>query len=161
MAKRGPKPQPTNLRLLQGGRVRNVAEPKPQAPPEIPDPPGFLNAYAKAEWFRIIEDLYSTGVYASIDESMLAAYCSAYARWRAAEEDLEKMAEADPTTHAALIKTTNGNAIQNPLVGVASSARRDMARLAAEFGLTPSSRTMINASQGEEPNARGRRYFAD
>ena len=89
---------------------------------------------------------------------MLAAYCMAFSRWVRAELDLEKMAELDPTTHGVMIKTTNGNAIQNPLVGVASTARRDMQRLAAEFGLTPSSRTQIDTGRGGETDAIAAKY---
>lgn len=149
MTRRGPKPKPTNLRLLEGGTSRARGdEPAPARPVEIPEPPVYLQGYALEEWNRVIEDLYSTGVYANIDQTMLAAYCMAFSRWIRAEIDLEKMAQADPTTHGAMIKTTNGNAIQNPLVGVASTARRDMQRLAAEFGLTPSSRTQIDAGKG-------------
>jgi len=42
-----------------------------------------------------------------------------------------------------MIKTTNGNAIQNPLVGMANRAMADMVRYATEFGMTPSSRSRI------------------
>lgn len=156
MSRRGPKPTPTNLRLLQGGRVvGDRAEPEPSRPDEIPEPPVYLTGYAREEWDRVIEDLYATGVYANVDQTMLAAYCMAFGRWIRAELDLEKMAALDPTTHGVMIKTTNGNAIQNPLVGVASTARRDMQRLAAEFGLTPSSRTLLDAGKGrgEDPLA--------
>lgn len=150
MSKRGPRPIPTNLRLLNGGR-RDEASREPQfsQPAELPDPPVYLSGYAREEWDRVIGDLYSTGVYTNVDETMLAAYCMAFSRWVRAELDLEKMAAVDPQTHGVLMKTTNGNAIQNPLVGVASTARRDMQRLAAEFGLTPSSRTQINSGRGE------------
>jgi P27 family predicted phage terminase small subunit len=52
----------------------------------------------------------------------------------------------DGSTHAAVIRTKQGNLIQNPMVGVASTARREMQRLAAEFGLSPSARTQIEAN---------------
>lgn len=161
MTRRGPKPQPTQLRLLAGGRARPSAEnePQPARPVEIPEPPVYLGTgYALEEWNRVIEDLYATGVYANVDQTMLAAYCMSFQRWVQAELDLEKMAKADPTTHGAMIKTTNGNAIQNPLVGVASTARRDMQRLAAEFGLTPSSRTQIDSGKGRDDDPIARRY---
>lgn len=162
MGARGPKPKPTKLRLLQGGaskRAGNPLEPQMPAPTELPDPPIYLNSLALEEWNRVVEDLFSTGVYANVDQTMLAAYCMAYSRWRWAEADLDKMAENDPTTHAALIKTTNGNAIQNPLVGVANTARREMQRLAGEFGLTPSSRTSIEGGKGGDPDTIGAKYF--
>lgn len=147
---RGPKPKPTALRLLDGGRSATVStEPVFTAPAEMPEPPFYLNTEAADEWRRIVPDLYTTGVYTSVDQTMLAAYCMAYSRWVRAEMDLDRMAALDPATHGVMMKTTNGNAIQNPLVGVASTARRDMQRLAAEFGLTPSSRTQLTV----DPNA--------
>lgn len=156
MAAPGPKPKPTNLRLLGGGRpTGNPNEPQPRIPTEEPKCPTYLKGMARAEWKRVIVDLYATGSFTEQDESMLAAYCSAFARWRQAEDDLAKMAALDTATHGAMIMTTNGNAIQNPLLGVVSSSRRDMQRLAAEFGLTPSSRTTIaGKKQDDDPTAR-------
>lgn len=144
---RGPKPVPTQLRLLQGGRSQSAEdlEPKPSQPIEIPEPPVFLGRYARQEWNRVIEDLYATGIYTNIDETMLAAYCMAYSRWRHAEEDLAVLAQANPSSHGALIKTTNGNLIQNPLIGVANQALRNMHRLASEFGMSPSSRVGLQS----------------
>ncbi len=46
------------------------------------------------------------------------------------------MAERDQLTSGLMIKTTNGNPIQNPLVGIANRAMVDMVRYAAEFGMT-------------------------
>ena len=45
-----------------------------------------------------------------------------------------------------MIKTTNGNAIQNPLVGTSNTAARDMLRFASEFGLTPVARARLALS---------------
>lgn len=160
MSRPGPKPIPTNLRLLAGGKAERLAEsePRPSVPVEMPEPPIYLNAHARKEWDRVIGDLYATGVYTNLDETMLCAYCMAFSRWVQAEIDLDKMALLDPATHGAMLKTTNGNAIQNPLLGVASSARRDMQRLAAEFGLTPSSRTYLQSGRGETDDPIARRY---
>jgi P27 family predicted phage terminase small subunit len=61
----------------------------------------------------------------------------------------------DPSTHGAVLKTKEGNFIENPLVGVVNTLRRDMQRLAAEFGLSPSARTQIEARrQEDDPIAR-------
>ena len=53
------------------------------------------------------------------------------------------MAERDQLTSGLMIKTTNGNAVQNPLVGTANKAMGDMVRYAAEFGMTPSARSRV------------------
>ena len=137
---------PTALRVLQGNKgKRSLPRFEPAPPPDMPACPEFLNAYARTEWARVAETLYAIGTLSQIDQMMLAAYCIAYSRWRYAEEDLERMAQTDGSTHAAVIRTKQGNLIQNPMVGVANTARREMQRLAAEFGLSPSSRTQISA----------------
>jgi P27 family predicted phage terminase small subunit len=61
-------------------------------------------------------------------------------------------------TGGLMIRTTNGNAVQNPLIGVANKAMADMVRYAAEFGMTPSARSRI---QGSEPEAGQPQGFAE
>jgi P27 family predicted phage terminase small subunit len=76
-----------------------------------------------------------------------------------AERALSKMAESDGVTKGLLVKTRNGNAIQNPLVGTANKAMADMMRYAAEFGMTPSARSRLS-TDGEDKDDPARRYFA-
>ncbi|HKU63748.1 MAG TPA: phage terminase small subunit P27 family [Rhizomicrobium sp.] len=129
--------------MLEGNKgKRALPQSEPEPPLRMPSCPDYLNAYAQAEWTRVAQTLYSIGTLAEIDQTMLAAYCLAYSRWQHAEEDLERMAQTDASTHAAVIRTKQGNLIQNPMVGVANTA---MQRLAAEFGLSPSARTQITA----------------
>lgn len=120
--------------------------------PSIPAAPSFLSAYALEEWEVVSTALYHQGVLGDVDRAALAAYCQAYGRWRQAEEALEKMAARDQVTFGLMIKTTNGNAVQNPLVGAANKAMADMVRYAAEFGMTPSSRARLSIDTG---NAKG------
>lgn len=142
--------------MLEGNKgKRALPQAEPAPPPDMPSCPDYLNAYARTEWTRVAQTLYSIGALAEIDQTMLAAYCIAYSRWRHAEEDLERMAQTDASTHAAVIRTKQGNLIQNPMVGVANTARREMQRLAAEFGLSPSARTQIQANGDiDDPIAR-------
>jgi P27 family predicted phage terminase small subunit len=51
-------------------------------------------------------------------------------------------------TGGLMIKTSNGNAIQNPLVGTANKAASDVVRYAAEFGMTPSARVRLAIGGG-------------
>src|SRR6266849_6544230 len=76
----------------------------------------------------------------------LAAYCQAYGRCVTAERVIATMAEKDQLTSGLMIKTTNGNGIQNPLIGTANKAAADMVRYAAEFGLTPVARARLALS---------------
>ncbi|WP_395066171.1 phage terminase small subunit P27 family [Paraburkholderia silvatlantica] len=90
-------------------------------------------------------ELFDLGLLTRVDRAALAAYCMAYERWVKAEQALAKMAERDLLTGGLMIKTTNGNAIQNPLVGTANKAMLVMVRIATEFGMTPAARASIAA----------------
>jgi P27 family predicted phage terminase small subunit len=146
---RGRKPIPTHLKVLRGNpghqALRPEREPDYEAAVDIPEPPAFLMPVAKEEWRRIATGLYHLGLLTLVDENPLAAYCQAYARWVTAEASLAKMAERDLLTSGLMIKTTGGNAIQNPLVGTANKAASDMLRYAIEFGFTPAARARIAA----------------
>jgi P27 family predicted phage terminase small subunit len=124
----------------------------------MPEPPSFLNEYARQEWDRLALTLHSIGTLAEVDQAVFAAYCQAYARWRQAEEDLERMAQVDPSTHAVVLRTKEGNLFLNPLLGAANTLRRDMQRLAAEFGLTPSARTQIQTADPYANDVVARKY---
>ena len=99
------------------------------------------------------------GILTGVDRAALAAYCQAWGRWRQAERALAAMAALDPVTGALMIKTKEGNAIQNPLVGVANKAMADMVRYAAEFGMTPSARTRVQAAAGGQADDPASKYF--
>jgi P27 family predicted phage terminase small subunit len=109
----------------------------------LPDPPAILTKPAKEEWLRVSVELYRLGLLTLVDVQILAAYCQAYGRWIAAERAIARMAERDQLSDGLMIKTTNGNAIQNPLVGTANKAASDMVRYATEFGLTPAARARL------------------
>lgn len=161
MAARGRKPKPTALKAITGtARVSRLNPVEPELPPSRPGPPDFLSDEAKAEWDRIIEGLYRAGIMTFIDVASLAAYAQAYGRWVQAEKALKKFADRDPATYGIMMKTTSGNAIQNPLVGSANKAMADMVRYAAEFGMTPASRTRVSGDGNGQKNDKGSRYFS-
>lgn len=135
----------------------NPDEPTPDL--SRPTPPSHLGPEARVEWDRVVGALHRLGILTQIDRGALAAYCQAYGRWVQAERALAKMAERDPATHAMMIRTQSGNAIQNPLVGAANKAMSDMMRYAAEFGMTPSARTRIKAEGGKDTSGLAARYF--
>lgn len=148
--KPGPPRKPTALRLIEGNRAkRPINREEPVFEPDLPAPPVFLCAQAVEEWERVAPRLYRQGLLTAVDRAALAAYCQAYGRWVQAEDALARMAKADLLTDALMIKTHNGSAVQNPLVGIANTAMRDMMRFAAEFGFTPSARTRLSGHGGD------------
>ena len=159
--KPGTKPKPTHLKLVTGNpgkRALNRKEAKTRA--AIPAPPTHLSADAVGEWERVATELFNLGILSEIDRAALAAYAMAYGRWVQAERAIAKMAEKDQLTGGLMIKTSNGNAIQNPLVGTANKAAADMMRYAAEFGMTPSARSRISAEPPQESGDPADRFFA-
>jgi P27 family predicted phage terminase small subunit len=161
---KGRKPKPTSLKIVTGNpgrRKLNNKEPKPKKINNgIPEPPEHLSEYAKKEWYYVVGSLHQCGILTDIDRGGLAMYCQSYARWKKAEEAIQLMAEKNPSGGGLVIKTTNGNMIQNPLVGTANTAMRDAMRFAAEYGLTPSSRARLEIDEeSENQDEEGEKYF--
>lgn len=139
----GRKPKPTYLKLLEGNpshRPLTKNEPKPQ--PGRPPCPRWLNLEAKREWRRIVPELEALGLLTIVDRAALAGYCQAYARWRQAEEAIEK--------YGMIGKTESGYVQQLPYVSIAQKSLQLMKNLAAEFGLTPSARSRLSLQKPEE-----------
>ena len=142
--------KPTRIKELEGNpgkRRLPINEPIP--PMDLPDPPSHLDAYALEEWGRVAEGLNAMGVLAGIDQAALAAYCGAYSRWRAAEEELKELAKKSKL-QALVLKTVSGNWIQQPLIGIANKAAGDMVRFASEFGMTPVARSRLGVDPGRK-----------
>ena len=70
-----------------------------------------------------------------LDRATLAAYATAWARWRHAEAQLAKA--------GAVVTTPNGYAVASAYVAVANKAMALLAARAAELGLTPNGRTRV------------------
>src|SRR5215203_2781848 len=126
---------PGPLKLLRGnpGKRPLSVEPQPSRT-VLPKPPEYLSADAEAEWHRIAPELYHLGLLTLVDVNPFAAYCQAYARWVTAERGIAKAAEDDPVNGGLVIRSSEGNLYQNPLVGIANKAAADMVRYSTEFG---------------------------
>jgi P27 family predicted phage terminase small subunit len=159
---RGRKPTPSHLKLVTGNPGRRpLNKREPAVNSGAPTPPAELNEFARREWTRLCAQLRRAGLLSTIDRAALAAYCQSYGVWVQAEQALARMAANDPVTFGLMVKTSNGNIIQNPLVGIARGARSDMVRFAVEFGMTPSARSRVQANFTEQAPAASteRKYF--
>lgn len=89
------------------------------------------------------------GMQSATWEPALAAYCNTYEQYINAL-DLYNKAGGVP-----VIKTSNGNLIQHPLLGVINRLRDDMRKWLIEFGLTPSSssRVEMDRTRDHDPAA--------
>ena len=136
MGKRGPAPKPTALRLLEGtaraDRMRN--EPKPTI--RAPRCPSWLSPVAKREWKRLAKTLVKLGILSDLDRAVFASYCQSWAKWKQAEEAIQK--------YGLVIRTKTGYVMQSPVVSIAKQERKAMLEAGSELGLSPASRTRIN-----------------
>ncbi|MFZ4773946.1 MAG: phage terminase small subunit P27 family [Terrimicrobiaceae bacterium] len=139
----GRQPKPTALKKLQGNpgkRPLNENEPRPV--PNIPGCPSHIVGPARKEWKRLTAELFTQGLLTSLDRAALAGYCAAYGRWVEAEKAIRK----DGLT----MVTPNGFLVQTPYVGIANKSVEQMCKFAAQFGMTPASRSKIKIGSAPE-----------
>ena len=138
---RGRKPKPNAIKELSGSRWVNDGEPELTA--KKPTCPSWLEPQAKALWKRIVPGLYAANIVKYEHREALAAYCQAYARWREAEEKVSRSSQI-------IINKEKGTLYRNPWLDAAQSAKRDMLRIATEFGLTPSALARLKVDEPEK-----------
>lgn len=140
MGTRGPRPKPTNMKLLQGTyRADRASSNEPAPPPAVPSCPSFLKGEARREWKRISKDLATLGLLTRIDRAALAGYCTAWETY--VESDKEVRLNGRTTT------TDKGNLVQHPELANRNRALEMMKAFLAEFGMTPASRTRIHVPE--------------
>ena len=149
------KRKPTSLKILQGCAGHHplpVNEPEPDV--YIPKPPIHLSTVALEEWNRITPELELLGLISNIDRAALAAYCQCYGRWVQAELGILRDGLTN-NNDGLTVTTTNGNIIQNPLVGIANMALQLQHKFLTEFGMTPSSRSRATSGKKEDKKKAG------
>ena len=154
MARKGPAPKPTNMKLLSGTFRKDRATPGEPTPKiEVPSPPSHLDAEARREWKRISVELARLGLVSKIDRAVLALYCQTWSDWTQAREELKG--------HGRTVKSPNGYEIPSPHLTIANAAGKELRALAAEFGMSPASRTRVKAEKPSAPRkSRAEKFFA-
>ena len=151
--KRGTKPKPTAVKILDGNpgkRRLNQAEPQPpgvtaafdEPPPELAEDPGVPESLsvARAEWRRLAPMLRRCRQITEADRAALLALCLEWDRY------LEARAKA----HPRVVKAPSGYAMPNPWLSIQTKALAGCLKLWPELGLTPSSRTRVS-TEGPGP----------
>ena len=143
---RGRKPKPTFLKLLQGNPgKRPINDREPGALAGTPEPPDGLDDEALLEWNRIVPELRAMGVLSRADRPALAAYCTAWSRWRNAEAQVRK--------HGPIVKSPDkGFPMKSPYLTIADQSMEAMRKFLVEFGLTPSSRSRVRLPAACDPD---------
>lgn len=132
---KGPPPKPTKLKLVTGNpgkRALNKSEPEP--PPGDVECPDTLLGAAKEEWNRIAPILLEAGLFTKADRAALLCYCQAFAN----TVEYEKLCrEVGPDL-----------ALAKGFRKAATVAAGQVRAFAAEFGMTPASRSRVTTSAG-------------
>ena len=158
MGKRGPRPQPTQLKILRGNpgrRKLNAAEPQPESNGVVM--PGHLGDVARAKWAELLPMLQATKVMTKADTEALARYCDTYEWWLATRATLRQNGDTYPILNdAGDIKYI----AQRPEVSIAHKLSTQLWQLEQDFGLNPSARTGLNVEKTPESTGDDDRMFA-
>jgi P27 family predicted phage terminase small subunit len=133
MGRRGPLPQPDNVRELRGNPGKRRSSPGKTPVIETPNPPTWLKDEALAEWRRTTPELKKLGRLAKMDRAILATYCT----WWAYMVQLRAQLAATGT----LVKGRHqGEVVKSPLWQQHRDATKMVLVLARECRLTPDAR---------------------
>lgn len=146
MAKRGRKPKPTAIRILEGNPGKR---PLPENEPicdYLPSKPHSVGAdpLASSEWDRILH-VSPPQLYTAMDETLIGNYCLAWSMLVKAQKDIDEngvqilVQKVHPETGELYIT----DAKINPSVRIWKAASETMVKLADRLGFTPSARANL------------------
>lgn len=88
-------------------------------------------------------ELHRLGLFTTVDQGSIEAYCVAYSQFRKATAQLKR---------GGVVDTPNGSKQIAPWVSTAQKWQAVMRAWAVEFGLTPASRTSLHSGRGALPS---------
>ncbi len=149
--KPGRKPVPTQVLKLRGSwRAKNRRDLFVQ--PEKPRMPSWLSDEAKRAWRHMVPQLEALGILKRADEVVLAMFCTDYAEWSQACEEIS-------TLKSRFVKQPSGRICQHPLLRIRDAAAERMRKLISELGMSPAARTGLNITQKPSPSKSKSRFF--
>jgi P27 family predicted phage terminase small subunit len=149
---RGRKNKPTPLRVIEGNRGHrpiNKDEPKPES--KEPPRPRIVKGEELKAWKYVTSELQKMGTLATSDKADIFAYCHWWGSLIKAKTKL-----LNTGTDPEVIKTAAGNYIQNPWLGIANTAAKELTKVCEKLGLDPTSRTRIKLDKPEPQSRRER-----
>lgn len=134
----GPKPAPTASKKLAGTRKDRINAAEPIIPQGLPVAPASLPPDAAEHWSTIVSIFAELHILSPSDGPALSLYCVTYATWLEASKTLAR--------EKVLVKTPSGIIRAHPALKIQQESARDLLRILAEFGGTPSSRSRLRIS---------------
>jgi P27 family predicted phage terminase small subunit len=149
MGKRGPPKTPLLLQQLHGN-------PRDHAPPvDVPEgrgelwaAPPWFDDEQRLQWDYALENA-PLGLLTGSDREVLVIWCVASVEHARAVQEVRKLGQ--------VVKTKDGNAIQNPFLPIVNKQALIMLRAGAEMGFSPASRVSLG-NLGAELIPGGGRY---
>lgn len=136
--KRGPKPKPNVLRVLDGSTLP-INENAPEPSPGSPVPPPTLSRESADEWNRLVPALDAVGLLSTVDRGQLVIVCDAWAQYAQATRSLRELGPLVTPQRAS------------PWLKIQQDAAKLYNRLASEFGLSPGSRMTLKVGTRDTP----------
>jgi P27 family predicted phage terminase small subunit len=134
----GRKPKPVALKITAGTRPDRINLNAPEAPSGAPTPPDWLDDYGKEDFARMCANVAKLGLLSSVDVGALTLHAVAYSRWRTAGDEIKA---------ALTVEGAHGGLACHPGVGIQERAERTMLSIEASFGLNPSDRGRLKATE--------------
>jgi len=137
MGRRGPRPTPTAILKLRGSRKLGSRAGAVEAPSSRPRRPANLSPGAARAWDRLVPALHDLGIIAQVDVTALTMLTETIALWEHATSEMNRI---------GMVVTAGGRVRRNPYLLIAARAGDQLAKLLAEFGMTPSSRSRVQGT---------------
>ncbi len=140
VGRRGPKPQPTAIKIARGTESRRINHAEPRPPAGLPEPPDWLSPAARAKWDALVPMLASTRMLTVLDGDVLVQYVTTWEQWRRHLDLVQKGLDV------IVSRDEGGKLRYTQIAPSATLVRRygeQLHRIAQQFGMTPSSRSSI------------------
>lgn len=145
MARPGPVPKPTAVRILHGDHLERVNKAEPIPRNALPECPADVAPAVREIWDYAVAELAVMGVAKAADRDTLRTFCEAVVVHRRAARECARA--------PLLIVGAHGNKVKNPAFQILRDAAVTVRLFVAEFGLTPASRSRIVAGKpAEDPD---------
>jgi P27 family predicted phage terminase small subunit len=138
MGKRGPKKIPTVLKELHGNPgKRPLPVDEPEGVGDLWAPPAYIDEEQREQWNYVV-DHAPPGLLTGTDREILATFVNACVEYQRAVLEVRKIGQ--------VVKTRDGNAVQNPFLGIMNRQALLLARFGAELGFSPAARASLGAA---------------
>lgn len=152
MGARGPRPKPTNLRILHGDRKDRINVDEPPAPDGVARCPDGVSEQVRAVWDYTVAQLEAMSCASPADRDSLLCYCEAVVTHRQASAILAR-------SNILIRRADSDILMRNPALSVQRDAALLIGKFAQHFGLSPSARSEIRNPRGTSNGANADRFL--